>query len=368
MGRGGGRIYRRCWTDALGKTHKVLNYTAEYQFAGRQFRESCGTADRQQALSFLQQRLEARKAGRVVKNLKVTLRALRDVLTAHYRTQGHRSTDRMVREFELHLEPFFEPGCLVRDITRQRVQEYVQTRLAAGASRSSVKLSVSYLNSAFGAGVEAEILSVYPGFALPKGSAPRATFFEPEEFERLLAAMANELKPLVGFLYLTGFRSTEARLLCWRNCNFEREEIRLEASETKSGEPKIFPFKYAPQLKEILLECWRRRDGGDYVFGWAGTAHGKSALNYGWNKACKASGNVGKTPHSLRRSACRNLIRVGIGETTVMRLMSWKSATVFRNYLIQDDTDLQEAVKRRFNKLITTQRPESVDNASVSGD
>jgi hypothetical protein len=47
----------------------------------------------------------------------------------------------------------------------------------------------------------------------------------------------------------------------------------------------------------------------------------------------------------IRRTAARNLIRVGVAQHVVMKLCGWKTDSMFRRYAIVDDRDLRSAVE-----------------------
>ena len=69
-------------------------------------------------------------------------------------------------------------------------------------------------------------------------------------------------------------------------------------------------------------------------------------LREAWAKACKAAGFPGRTPHDLRRSAVRNMERLGLSRSVAMPLTGHKTEAVYRPYAITSEGDLREGVER----------------------
>jgi integrase len=89
---------------------------------------------------------------------------------------------------------------------------------------------------------------------------------------------------LVEFLYLTGWRSSEAFRLEWSDVDWKRQTVLLR--DSRNREPRIFDF---------------------------------------------------------RRTAVRNLIRAGVQQSIAMKITGHKTDSIFRRYLIVDEELLAQA-------------------------
>jgi integrase len=152
--------------------------------------------------------------------------------------------------------------------------------------------------------------------------------------------------------------------LTWAQVDFAGGTIRLEPNTTKSDEGRIFPFSALPDLADLLQS--QREDTTaierrlDKLIPYVFHRNGKPILGYldGWRAACKRAAVVKRgglqtvirphllhrTPHDVRRTAARNLIRAGVPQHVVMKLCGWKTDAMFRRYAIVDERDLRDAV------------------------
>jgi integrase len=133
-----------------------------------------------------------------------------------------------------------------------------------------------------------------------------------------------------------------------------------------SGKPRVFPFSGLPQLAELLrgqrdtttaLERSRSR-----VVPWVFHLGGGRIASFrtGWRSAVKKAGLPSLTPHDMRRSAARNLVRAGVPEKVVMELCGRKTRAMFDRYDITSTRDLTEGVQR-LGDYLQAPKPSATD-------
>jgi len=352
--RGLGRVYR---PRVRGRQSAV--WWIDYSVRGERHRESSGTTGRSEAQRLLRQRIAEREVGKVVgRPDRVTFGNVREGLERHYEREGNRSLRRAQQALD-HLERFFGAGRRAMEITRYLVNSYIERRLAEGAARSTATYEVRILGAALSVAVEEGLLAVRPTFKLPAIRNARSGFFEEGDFAALVVELPTHLQPVIRFLRMTGWRKAEVLGLTWDQVDWEGWVIRISGSQTKGGDARVFPFGLAPELKQLLEERWRDRDGL-FVFHRGGKRIG--SFRRVWTRACKKAGLEGRLVHDLRRTAARDFRRRGVSEGEIMKLCGWKTRAMFDRYNIIDEADLAEAVAKRFKCQPTANKGQTTAN------
>jgi integrase len=330
-----GSLYRRQDRD-----HWFIKFYVDRQI----HRESTGTDYREAALAFLERRVREARLGRLLDTAeRITFEQMHELLLENYRFKRNRTDPS--RHVKRLAESF--GGMLGEDITEERIAEYSRKRLgqdgmAPGTVRRELALLKRMLRLAGGR------LPRVPLVDLPRVDNARQGFFEAGDAHAIIARMPPHARNLVEFLYLTGWRSSEAFQLQWSDVEWSRRTVWLRTS--KNREPRIFPFKYLPRLEALLLDQrelvrhWEREHSMvcASVFHWRGRPMKK--LRRSWQTACRAAGLSGRLLHDFRRTAARNLIRAGIQQSIAMKITGHKTDSIFRRYLIVDEELLAQSV------------------------
>src|SRR5215469_9516244 len=244
-----------------------------------------------------------------------------------------------------HLRKFFARA-LALEITTDRILRYVLNRQEEGAAAATINRELAALRRMFILGERSEKVVRRPHIALLKEHNARKGFLEPEVFHAVIAALPDDLKPLVEAAYLTGWRlRSELTSREWRHCDFRAGWLRLEPGETKNGEGRQFPL--IPALRSVLEAQKDKADtlarATGQIVPWNFFRRDGQRIKdlYGaWERACRTAGVAGLVPHDLRRSAVRNLERSGVPRSVAMKMVGHKTEAIYRRYAIVAEADL----------------------------
>ncbi len=263
-------------------------------------------------------------------------------LEKEYKAKGRRSPDTL--KYRLARLKRYFGGRLAVSITTADIHGYIGQRLDDGAAPGTVRAELSKLRRMYNLAVQSGRLQHKSYIPMPCEGNPRKGFFEHEQFDAVLAALPDYLKPVARFGYYTGWRRSEITSLQWNQVNLKERSIRLWTGETKNKEGRFLPLE--GELWRIIEE--QRKSpvvGCPLVF----HRKGRRILTFykGWNDACQKAGCPGMLFHDFRRTAARNLTRDGLSETKAMLITGHKTREVFRRYAITTEGDLRQAVRSK---------------------
>ena len=318
---------------------------------GRLVRESSGSTKQSAAVRLLKRRLGEIGRGRLVGPdvERTTFEDLAKMLIDDYVVNGRKSLDRAQRSVA-HLSGTFARDLAI-EITPDRVLAYVRARLEH-AKPATVRLELAALKRTFRLAARLGKVSHCPEFPSIGVRNTRSGFFEEVELHAVARELHPDLRSLVQFLALTGWRVGEAKGLAWRQVDFDSGMVRLEPGATKNDEGRTFPFASLPRLAELmrsqrehtsvleheqgrLIQCVFHRNGKPI-----------RSFHQAWRRACERAGVPGKLVHDLRRTAVRNFERAGVPRSVAMKLSGHKTESIYRRYAIVSEKDLAEGVRK----------------------
>jgi integrase len=335
-----GTVYKR------GKTWWI-----KYYHNGKPIYESAKSEKKMVARKLLDQREGNIANGKApgVHFEKVTFEELATDYLTDYRINEKRTCIRAEQCLK-HLNGFF---CLMRapDITSSKVAHYMEQRLSEGATNATINRELSALKRMFSLAAKQTPPKVaqIPYVPMLKENNVRKGFFEYLEFLALRDALPEYLKGFVTFAYKTGWRSDEIRGLTWSQVDRQQGIVWLEVGMTKNEEGRTIYLD--DELKEIFDQQWRqRKERGaltPYAFPNAKGTGKIATFQKPWAKACQKAQLGHRLFHDFRRTAVRNMVRSGIGETVAMKISGHKTRSVFDRYNIVSPEDLKQAAQRQ---------------------
>jgi hypothetical protein len=245
--RGTGHLYQR---GAVWWVQYVVN--------GRRVWESTGTTRKREAAEFLQTRLGRAAEGRPIPPRvdRILYGELAADLGLHYQTTGRRDA----KDVAKHLRPLdaFFRGRRAVDLDEAAITRYVAARQATPSRRGgplangTINRELSLLGTMLRlAGLRRKVLHVLP-IPLLKEAAPRAGFFEADQFAAVRGRLRPDLQLAVDLAYTYGWRVRDEVL------TLERRHVDLDGAlsgwtrgrrRTTTAASCISPLPWRPQSR-----------------------------------------------------------------------------------------------------------------------
>lgn len=352
---GEGRIYRPTYKDkATGERRQLAVWWVQYTDPRRpkgkeQVRESSGCEERKVAARLLRERLDDLAKGRPTGPdiERTTVADLHEMIANDYRKNGRRTLGR-IEECWQHLKGFFGEAEKVIAIDEARIDAYAVHRQCEGAKNATINRELACLRRMFRLGARARRVGRRPDVTLLRENNRRKGFMEAGEVTAIVDNLPADLKPVAEVAYITGWRvASEILTREWKHVDFEAGFLRLEPGESKTDEPRMFPF--TPELREVLGRERERTTAIEQARGriipWVFHRSGEPIRTFrrAWLTACAKAGVPGKIPHDFRRSAVRNLERAGVPRSAAMAMVGHRTESIYRRYAIVDTAMMRDA-------------------------
>ena len=247
------------------------------------------------------------------------------------------------------LENFFG-NIPVNKITPSLIEDYKVHRLNEDSYRgkkvttTTVNRELSSLHRIFSRLVDDEKYDRNPVKKVKKEKEndPRDRVLSKKEFELLVSAADNYLKPILMVAYGTGMRKQEILKLKRDRVDLKAGFIRLKAEDTKTREGRAIPLDKSliQTLRTVML---KRSKNHDYVFSRNGKPIGDCRKAF--LSACKEANIEGFVFHDFRHTWITNKRREGHDYFKIMVASGHRTIEVFKRYNKIDETDLRSLVE-----------------------
>lgn len=126
-----------------------------------------------------------------------------------------------------------------------------QRRSVPGVSNAEINRELTTLKRMFNLALQAGKLIQKPYTPMLRENNVRTGFFDHNDFEAVVRHVPREVRPVIAFAYITGWRiDSEVLPLQWKHVDFSTGEVRLDPGTTKNGEGRTFPM--TAELRRLL--------------------------------------------------------------------------------------------------------------------
>jgi integrase len=339
----------------MGVFKKQGVFWIDYYVNGQRKRERIGP-DKRLAETVLKKRKVAIAEGKFLERKRPITTSFDELAAAYlsYARDNKRSWDRDQTSIKKLAELF--AGQRLTEITPASVERYKALRLASTTingrhpTPATLNRELACLKHMFNVGRK--------GLIDLKGGMPsdnpvssvkfldeqniRDRVLTREEFDRMLKASPDYLKPILQCAYHTGMRKAEILHLTWDRVDLKSGFIRLKETDTKTSERRHIPI--GRELRGILERLPIAIDAHDHVF----TRQGQpiKSIREIFTRVCRDAGLSDVVFHDLRHTATTNLRRAGVDALTAMRITGHKTMAVFKRYNTINEDDLTTAQRR----------------------
>ena len=238
---------------------------------------------------------------------------------------------------------FFGPNYKIKNITLDKIDDYVEYLLNTGNSGSTVNRKLSCLSRILRTGLDRGKLKSLPKMPRRREGSHRIRFLARDEEERMLKFVGHigylDHKDAIMMLIYTGFRCSEL----WR---LERRDVDLAhgtitAWKTKNGHPRTIPIvaKVRPILEKRMAAA---ESDNSQLFPMASNAW----LRQVWDKIrfhMNMDNDPQFVPHMLRHTCATRLAQKGLSMIVIKEWMGHSDIQTTSRYTHFAPKDLLNA-------------------------
>lgn len=224
----------------------------------------------------------------------------------------------------------------VSELTRQRIGEYIERRVAQGVKPQTVRRELAGLRAALRLAWRDAIIDRVPPIALPPRGPRRERVLSAAEIRALLSAASARPRCLtfLRLLIATCGRLSAVCELTWPQVDLERKIIDLRSNDPKAARKKkraVVPI--SPDLVTYLRAFRNHVDPsprrGSRLNPGLRVVGAYTTTATGWlREAAKEAGVEGATPHVIRHSVATQMLREGVPLPHVSMMLGHASVAI----------------------------------------
>jgi len=308
-------------------------------FKGTRIQESSGTSNKINA-----QRLHDKIKAELWKVNAMKEKPIKDwndaVLRWCEESQHKKSLDEdksKLRWLDQHLN-----GALLKDITRDRIEQIARDKEAGGATPATVNRILALMRSILRkAEREWEWIEHAPMIKLRKEDNKRIRWLTMNEANRLQQELPEHLADAMVFALYTGLRESNITQLEWSEINFSQCHAAIPAHKAKSGKAIAVP------LNSEVMAVLRKRNGTHprFVFTYQGQPV-RWFNTKAWRKALQRAGITDFRWHDLRHTWASWHVQNGTSLQELQQLGGWANFDMVLRYAHLSSHHLRDAAER----------------------
>lgn len=382
-------VYRPTYTDPkTGEKKKQHVWWYHFTFAGRRIQESSKSTRKtiaidaekrrrlelERAFAGLPSDLPADRIASVNQRVKTYL--------LNYPSNHREKSVTFATQRLAHVKRLLG-ACMLCDLTEDRIQAYIRTRLDEKAGGRTINMEVGELSRA----MKVKWSVVWPNVRKLEENHDVGQALSTEEERRLLKAASEDQSPnrnptLYTFLRIalaTGMRAGEICSLKWEQIDLRGEVITVgKKAKTRAGSGRQIPMNSDIKAVLDMHASWYSdaKRFGEIKPEWhvfpgrkgrpkAGTPRPldptvqMQSINSSWDRVRTAAA-VQCRLHDLRHTAATKMAEAGVSESTMLALMGHMSRAMLERY-----SHIRMAAKREAVKALSLPNLTAKDSAKV---
>lgn len=218
-------------------------------------------------------------------------------------------------------------GIEIKSITVESIEKIAEAK-ASYTAPATVNRLLSLIKSVLNdANKKWNVLESVPYIRLRKEPAGRTRWLDPDEVKKLANELPTHLKAMFLFAIASGQRTTNIRLLKWKDISFDRKSFVISGDSFKNGSTHFVP------LNKLALRILEEQKGKhpEYVFTYEGRPVTRCSTE-AWKKAKIRAGIEDFHFHDSRHTTASHLLMNGASLLDVSEILGHSSLDMTKRY------------------------------------
>jgi integrase len=188
-----------------------------------------------------------------------------------------------------------------------------------------------------------------------KAPRKRDVSITPEQFHAVREAVivskrgkrsGDMVQCYIDLTYLLYQRTTDVRLLRWRDIDLANSRIFVEPTKTKGSSGIAIYIQISPAIRAVLdrVKAVSKMSSMFVIHTPRGQVYTARGMRGAWNRACKRVGVEGITLKDIRSMAATDAIRQGFSRKQIMLGLAHKKETTTDGYFRDQDIPTSEVI------------------------